>query len=341
MKPPRVWKPSEASQREIALGTARGLRWLVDNDLDFTTVQQDDVHKMGRQMVREGHSGGRVAYIQSLVLQVAQWCVWTARRTALRVDTVHYRVKRGDYFVEGDRAIVLVKHKAPKVRFIDEATQARIILLILDIAKRIGIRMLFQGCRGTEGAGVKLVHALAMSPTSSGHKAIAVLGKGQKWRDVEVDQTLIDEIDLYRRIERPRRLALFKRLNRNAPEPTALLLNAKNGNPITYTVLRRAFKQAAGVLGLERYKMHWSRHAFAANWLAANTILQIRRSIAGGQVLTELLLSTVMEQLRPELAELLGHSSFETTKLYLSRAREAVLAHLGAYPERAARLGYA
>jgi integrase len=120
-----------------------------------------------------------------------------------------------------------------------------------------------------------------------------------------------------------------------------LLLNSKNGNPITYDVLRRAFKEAAAKLGLDKQlKVHWARHAFAAGWLAANTILLLRKAIAARQVFSQLLMDTIMEQLTPELAELMGHVSFETTKLYLSRAREAVIAHLEAYPERAARLGY-
>lgn len=340
MKVPHVWKPSEASQRQYAINLAAGLRWCLKIGLDLTTVQQDDVHRMGQQMVRAGRAPGRVGNIQSLVLQVAQWCVWTGLREKLSVDTVHYRKKHGDRFIEGDRPVVLVKHKPPKVRFIDEATQGRIILLIRDIAKRLGIRLEFFGCRASESAGVLYEHAVSLSDTEAGHKAISVMGKGLKPREVQIDSAVVDEMQLYLRTERPRRVALFKRLNGTDREPAALLLNAKNGAPITYTVLRRAFKEAARALGLGRYKMHWTRHSFAANWWAANAILQIRKALAAGQIFTELLLSATLEQLKPELALLLGHSDFATTMIYLSRARDAVLAHLGAFPERAVRLGY-
>lgn len=338
----RVFKPDVDSQREDALLLAACLRWLAANNQNFTTVEQDDVHRMGQELVRARLGGERVGRMQFLTLSVAQWCVWTGRRETFTVDTTKYKVTRNSFVIAGERLLVRAKRRPTRVRFIDEATGGRIVALISDPAYRIAMRLAFQGCRASEAVGVECDRALNPSDSTAGHKAIAVLGKGIRWRDVQVDAELFREIELYRRTVRVVRVAKFRDKNPGKPVPTALLLNSRNGKPLTYDCLRREFKRAVAKLGLgDGYKLHWTRHAFAANWLAANTIIQIRHAIKAGAVLTELMMSTIMEQLRPELAELLGHASFETTLIYLSRAREAVLAQLAAFSDRSARLGYA
>jgi integrase len=329
LAPARTLAPSESSQKVYADAAATGLRWLKARKLDFTTLRQEDVARMGSEMVRAGRAPGRVALIQHLSLAAAQFCVWTGRRAELRVDSVAYKVRRGDFMMEGQRPTALVKFKPRRVRFIDEATETRITQLIPDIVPRIGAKFAFLGCRGAEAAGVEDAHV----PLGGSGEPAGVFGKGAKWRDVQLSSDLASEIAFYRQAVRPLRLAKFKRLNPTAPEPTALLLNGKNGNPLTYTMLRRAFKKAAARLGLKTVKLHWARHAFAANWLAANAILMIRQAQAAGMQLNDRALQTILDQLRPELAELMGHTDFSVTKKYLGRVREAIMAHLAAHPE--------
>ena len=144
---------------------------------------------------------------------------------------------------------------------------------------------------------------------------------------------LASEISVYRQAVRPHRVAKYRKRHPYGPAPSALLLNKKNGNPVTYIVLRRAFKTAAATLGLPSLRLHWARHAFACNFLAANAIMMIRKAAAAGMQLNEATLDTILKQLRPELAELMGHADFATTERYLTRVREAVLAHLAAYPQ--------
>jgi integrase len=323
--------PSEGSQKTYVDAASSGLRWLVAHKLDFTTVRQDDVALMGKEMVRKGRSSSRVALIQHLVLAAAQFCVWTGRRADLRIHSVAYKVQRGDFTFEGQRPAVLVKFKPKRVRYIDETTQSRIVVLIRDIAKRIGIKFAFLGCRGAEAAGVENANV-----PLAGTEAAAVFGKGRKWRDVHLTTDLASEIAFYRQAVRPIRLAKFKRNNPTKPAPTALLLNGKNGNPLNYTVLRRALQDAAAVLGLDTVKLHWARHAFAANWMAANAILMIRRAAAAGMQLNDRALKTILDDLRPELSELMGHTDFSVTKKYLTRVRQAILAHLAAFAEQPA-----
>lgn len=330
MQPPSSWIPSIDSQKIYIELAAQGLRWLLANGgHDFTTLTQEIVDRMGWDMVRRGVNPGRVGKIQQWCLKGAQWCVWTGRRAALRVDFVPFRARRGDYVIQGHKPTVVVKAKRQRVHFIDEATEARIISLIPDIAKRLGIRFAFLGCRGAEAAGVQNAHV----KVGRGENIAAVLGKGAVWRDVRLDGDTSAEIALYRQAVRPQRLVQFRKCNRGKPDPTALLLNAKNGRALTYTVLRRAFKAAAGLLGLDSLRLHWARHAFAANFMAANALLMLRKAAAAGMRLTEAALKHILEQLRPELAELMGHANSETTKIYLKRVRAAVLAHLAAYPE--------
>jgi site-specific recombinase XerD len=258
--------------------------------------------------------------------------VWTGRRAKLEVDIKPFKVRRGDYVMEGHRPTIVVKFARKRIRFIDETTEARIIRLVRDIAKRIGIRFAFRGCRGAEAAGVEEVRVDTM-PGDRGRRIASVFGKGAVWRDVPMSADIVSEVAFYRTAVRPLRLAKFKRQHPGQPPPKALLLNGKNGRPLTYTVLRRAFKEAAEVLGINPIKLHWARHSFAANWMAANAILMIRKAAAAGMQLTDRAIQSILDQLRPELAELMGHSDFSVTKQYLTRVREAVLSHVAAFPE--------
>lgn len=338
MKAGHVWIPSEDSQQKKADALAAGLRWLRRNDLDLTTANQEHVRRMGIELAKS-RSASRVSRIQQQVLEAAQWCVWTGRREALRVDSTPYKVRRGGHIIEGHRAAVVAKVVTRRIRYIDQSTQGRIVLLVKDIAERIAIRFCFKGCRGAESAGVENARVPTSYNDIIGSMA-TVFGKGGKWRDVPVDDEIMREVRLYRDTIRPLRVATFKRLNRTNQEPTALLLNKKNGRPLTYAVVRRAFKKAAAALGVD-FRLHEARHAFACDWLASNAILMIRKFAAAGIQVTDRSLKSVLDQLRLELSGLMGHTSFSVTKIYLARAREAVLSHLAAYREHNSAAGTA
>jgi integrase len=329
LQPGKCHVPVEDSQHARALSLAAGLRWLDKKKLDLTTVVQGDIERMGKELL-PGRRPGTVAEIQTSVLYAAQWYVWSGLRTQFHVSVTKYRVNYGRGSAEGYRPNVMLAVPPRRVRYLDRKSERAICAAIDDPAKRIAVEMLFGGLRGSEPGSVRDQDMpTAAQATKIGPNYFSVTGKGNKTRSPEASLDLVRRIDRYRLFERPARVAKFKRLNDSDYEPEALLLNDKNGNPLTRLVIYRAFKEAALKLGIKGTP-HWARHAFAANFLADGVVAQIEMAEHRGLTVNLGDLDNFMDVLRIELMLLMGHASFDTSKIYLSHVRQATVARLAA-----------
>lgn len=319
-----------SSQRARAQSLSAGHRWLDRNGLDLTTVTERDIQRLGHDMSK-GRKPGTVAEIQTSVLIAAQWCVWKGLRPPFHVSTRKFSVNYGGAnMAEGYRASVVLTVPPRRTGYITPEQQAAICAAVPDEAKRIAIEMLFLGLRVSEPETV-IEHNLISSSqaTAAGPNYFAVTGKGNKPRSPEIDLERLRRIDNYRLIERPARVATFKRLNGTDDEPAALLLNAKNGNALSKTMIYRAFKKAALGLGITATP-HWARHAFAVDFIADGVVSQLEFAKQNGLEVRLGDLDRFMDDLRVELMGLLGHSRFETSRIYLGNARRSYIARLSA-----------
>ena len=161
------------------------------------------------------------------------------------------------------------------------------------------------------GAGLRISEALALDAGACDGRAVRVLGKGGKSRDVPVLAAVHRTVASYERmLEADPKARLF----RTKLDPAPLFLGAKGGR-LAAAVAQRRLRAQRALLGLaDDATPHALRHAFATHMLAGGADLRV-------------------------IQELMGHASLSSTQVYTQVDSGRLLSiHAGAHP-RARRAG--
>lgn len=327
MGPGRVRKHAIRSLKTTAGAVLAARVWLDEKGKSFLEVTEADADDFGAALEAAGLDGGTIAQRQSAMLHCAQWAVWQKLRPPLKVLATAKRIswqRDGNSLgsIDTSRIHVLKKRAPQLIEYLSPETGRSIIASVPDRAYRIAIALMFgSGLRPFE-PGVIGDHAMPRSPSATATPTtFMVIGKGRKKRHPEVDDDLLRDINDYRIHDRKQRAQKYER--RNGHPPDQLLLNARNGNPITYWGVYQAFKKACETVGVEA-KPQWARHSFACNRLADFATSQLLLTEDTRGVLAHGSLDQLLEAARVELMILMGHTSFSTTGIYLTRVRAAV-----------------
>jgi site-specific recombinase XerD len=314
----RKFKISLGSLLTEARDLSRGCRWLEDHSYSILTVTEEQLDELGEDLERSELESGTIGAIQMSVLQCAQWAVWEGQREELEIT---WRPAQGY-----DSVNILVMRKQRRgalVDYIDPQTAHAICDAIVDPAYKIAVRLLFRsGLRPSEPGAIldrDMPHrprALAMSPTT-----FSVVGKGHKRRHPEIEDALLEEINRYRLLNRPKRAKKFEQ--RHGIASDHLLLNSKTGDPISYMGLYATLSDACSSLGVFA-RPHWGRHAFACDHMAKTVVDGITAARAAGLSVTLHDVEALISAARFELMLLLGHSKLEMSEFYLTQVRRAV-----------------
>lgn len=318
MGPSRKLKISLKSLLAEARDLSLGSRWLEDHGYSILTMTENQLDELGEDFEQDELESGTIGAIQMSLLQCAQWAVWEGRREELDIS---WNPATG--YESVNILVIRKQRRGGLVDYINPQTAGAICDAIADPAYRIAVQLLFRsGLRPSEPGAIldcEMPHrskGSAISPDT-----FSVVGKGNKRRDPEIDTQLLEEINRYRLIERPKRAALFERLHGRAPD--RLLLNSKTGEPISYHGLYVAFTAACESLGVEA-RPHWGRHAYACDHMANTVIERIKAAKRAGISVDLDDVEVLISAARFELMLLLGHSKVETSELYLSLVRRAV-----------------
>jgi integrase/recombinase XerD len=152
------------------------------------------------------------------------------------------------------------------------------------------------------GARVSEVAGLRVSSIDFAQMQVMVFGKGSKQRIVPLHRTALRTLHEYLTMARPEFAARAKR-------PTDVLFLSTRGTPMSADAIRKMFKQALRLAGLDAsLSPHDLRHSFATDVLDAGADLR-------------------------SVQEMLGHASLSTTQIYThlstSRLKEV---HSRAHP---------
>ena len=142
------------------------------------------------------------------------------------------------------------------------------------IARDAAVLTLLYGC------GLRISEALSLTPHSSNHDPLTILGKGGKTRIVPVLPVARQAIDAYLK------LCPF------SLDPRAPMFRGQKGGPLNARNIQLLIARLRGALGLpDTATPHALRHSFASHLLAGGADLRT-------------------------IQELLGHSSLSTTQVY-------------------------
>ena len=298
---------------------SRGLRWLEDHGLSVLDLTEAHLDELASDLEANDIEDGSIGAIQMSLLQCAQWAVWQGRRPELAISWVPVGGHR-------DSINIVVVRKQRRQGLIDyiEPQQARALCrAVADPAYRIAIRLMFgTGLRPSEPGAVKDSN-MPRTPRGSviARDVFSVVGKGNVKRHPQIDAELIGDINQYRLLHRPPRVKKFEA--RHGRPPSELLLNSKNGDPISYDGLYAAFTKGCKTIGMNA-RMHWARHAFAADHIATTVIEQITAARKAGLDVSLGDVEPLMHAARVELMILLGHAAFESSAIYLTQVNHAV-----------------
>lgn len=231
-------------------------------------------------------------------------------------------------------AILRKQGTAPPIRYIDPTTFTSVLQTMTDPAYRIAIRLgRGSGLRPFEGG--KIENSL-MPQTSTAsifnNDHFEVIGKGGHRRFPEIDPELMEEINRYRFDERPNRVRKYRERH-DGQEPTALLLNGKNGDPISYHGLYQAFRKACTDLNVEA-RLHWLRHAYACDHMADFVVKRLKAIGSPDGKYAPQDIEALITIAQIELMILLGHAHIGTTNGYLGPVRHAIACKLRAEKEK-------
>lgn len=198
------------------------------------------------------------------------------------------------------RSFSVVRRQDPRIIQFPEEEEVRAhVLNIPDPAVQLGALLIY-GCGLRLSEVVNLRKNCIRILRSGSLKYIGVKGKGSKFRLVELERFIADQIEFFLDFERAVRAS-----NCDGPVPDRLLLRS-DGTLFPPRALYRAFRRAGPV------SPHIGRH-----WYAVNFLLQAvaQRGIAPGTKVDAL-----SDLLQPELIRLqrnLGHAHIDTTTAYL------------------------
>jgi site-specific recombinase XerD len=128
--------------------------------------------------------------------------------------------------------------------------------------------MLLCGLRSAE------VLSLKLSDVSFEEGQVRVCGKGRKERMLPLPRMLLDTLQAYLRIERPRS---------SRPELFVVLQGAHRGQAMTRAGLRNLFRHRRGRPGLGNANPHRFRHTFGADMARAGVRLAVLQKMMGHQ----------------------------------------------------------
>jgi site-specific recombinase XerD len=141
------------------------------------------------------------------------------------------------------------------------------------------------------------VRHLRLADVDQGRRRVRVLGKGNRERIVPVDRAFFAELAAYLRSERPCGLI--------TPECFVVLRGPTAGEALTEAGVRSLFRRHRASSGATRVRPHRLRHTFGTELAAAGVDLVVLR-------------------------DLMGHSSPETTALYVHLSDEHLAAEYAA-----------
>lgn len=157
--------------------------------------------------------------------------------------------------------------------------------------RAMALAMLLGGLRSAE------VRGLLLADVDTGRRRLRVVGKGGKERIVPVDRAFFTEVTAYLRLERPQGMA--------TPQCFVVLRGPTTGSAVSEAGLRSLFRRHRDLSGATRVRPHRLRHTYGTELASAGIDLLVLR-------------------------ELMGHSSPETTALYVHLSIEALAAEYGA-----------
>jgi site-specific recombinase XerD len=297
---------------------SRGCRWLEDHGYSILTVTEEQLDELGEDLERGDLEGGTIGAMQMSLIHCAQWAVWEGRREELDIT---WRPATG--YDSVNILVVRKQRRGGLVDYIDPQTASAICDAIVDPVYRIAVQLLFRsGLRPSEpGAILDRDMPHRTKPSAISQTTFSVVGKGKKRRDPVIDNPLLEEVNRYRLLHRPKRAKMFEQRHGFASDH--LLLNAKSGEPISYMGLYAVFSDACESLGIEA-RPHWARHAYACDHMANTVVERIKAAKAAGVGVNLDDVESLISAARFELMLLLGHSKLEISELYLTQVRRAV-----------------
>jgi len=165
-----------------------------------------------------------------------------------------------------------LKLRVPVARRLVEPLKREQVGLVLRTLRRyrdLGIvqLMLFCGLRSAEVLSLKLVDV------SFEEGQLRVRGKGGKERMLPVPRTLVETLQAYLRLERPRRCS--------TPELFVVLQGERRGRPMTRAGLRTLLRHRRASPGLGNANPHRFRHTFGTDMARAGVRLSVLQKMMG------------------------------------------------------------
>jgi hypothetical protein len=316
--------PGPSTLRKRASWALRAKRWLNANGLGIAEFEEIHVKKFGDDLMAEGLTPGAAGNIQMSLLYMRQVQVWSGSAPPLLLSTSILRGVPKAHPRYGKSFLTNIKQpEYVPPAYIERRHRSHIVENEVDMAEQIAMDLLVgSGLRrgDTEGVRVDAVPRLKAAHPSMPN-FFRVIGKGNKARRAEISLENIRRIEHYKIAIRPKRIETFKRLNPGDEEPTALLLNRRNGRPMQGQTVYRTFKRGARVCGIPEARPQWARHAYVADYIANALADEMDWCEQNGVPYIEKL---ALESIKFELTQRVGHESFITTEGYARNVRVAV-----------------
>jgi integrase len=328
LRPRSMWATAQA--------LATGVDALEARKIGILSVGNFELKLIGRDLLARGVESG-IGFVQTTLMNFSQWCSWRNLRGPVNVsyETVVVRMGPRDHARtrELTKVHAIVGQPVTAANYMPADHTEAIIAEVMLSRDGHGpaLRTLADtGLRGSEPGSIlnrHMPHARDVDPTQPAK--FPLWGKGGKKRYPEIPVATMEVVDQYRAGDR--RLAVARVLEKGGKEPEELFLK-RDGTPITYASLRRAFKKACKKLNFNG-RLHWLRHAFAATYLAkaALDMWALRRRT--GVIVSLGELNKLTEARQFSLMKILGHKSFATTAIYLEHVHRVLLAKLTAATE--------
>lgn len=326
--PRSLWSTAQA--------LATGIDVLEARNLSFLEIGNSELKRIGSDLVARGVESG-IGFVQSTVLKCSAWCHWRKLREPIKVShgTILFRMgpKDSARARETKKVHAVFTQPLTTTKFISEIHIEAIIEEVMktDDGHGPALRTAADaGLRGSEPGSILIRHMPRAGDVDPAQPAkFPLWGKGGKKRYPELPISTLGVNDRYRTGNR--RLAVARAIEKGGKEPEELFLK-RDGTPITYASLRRAFKKACKALGIEG-RLHWLRHSFAANYLAKGAMDMWTVARRAGVTISFGELTKLTEARQFSLMKLLGHKSIATTEIYLEHVHRVLFAKMSAAVE--------
>jgi integrase len=188
------------------------------------------------------------------------------------------------------------------------------ISAIPDAAVQVGAKLVFfAGLRASEVCTLTLQNVFHEKNQRLGNTYfVRVLGKGKKWRSVEVDLDLLHEMADFKDFERK------IRLHQRGQKSDFFLINETTGRPFEYRTFWKRFRETCGI------SPHFGRHWYAVNYLTKAWEQEQAGASSKGLMLALDHIPTRLSGTLILLKENLGHTSLVTTERYLVMFRHFI-----------------